>query len=42
LDIREIEWDVMDLIGLAQDRMEGSYEYGNELAGSIKWWKVLE
>jgi hypothetical protein len=42
MDIREIGWDVMDWIGLGQDRMEGSCGYGNEPPGSIKCWEVLE
>jgi hypothetical protein len=43
MDFREIEWDGMDWIDLAQDRdQEGSYEHGNKLSGSIKCWEVLE
>jgi hypothetical protein len=34
----------MDWIDLAQDKgpVEGSFEHGNETAGSIKCWEVLE
>jgi hypothetical protein len=38
-DLREIEWDGMDWIDLAQ---ESSCEHGNEFSGSIKCWEVLE
>jgi hypothetical protein len=37
MDLREIEWDVMDWIDLARDR-----EHGNEPPGSIKCCEVLE
>jgi hypothetical protein len=37
MDLREIGWDGMDWIDLAQDR-EGSCEYGNKTSGSIKLW----
>jgi hypothetical protein len=40
MDLREIGWDGMDWIDLAQDR--GSCERGNEPSGSIKCWEVLE
>jgi hypothetical protein len=42
--VREIGWDGMDWIDLAQDRdpVEGSCEHGNEPSGSIKCWEVLE
>jgi hypothetical protein len=38
IDLREIGWDGMDWIDLAQDRdqFEGSCEQGNEPSGSIK------
>jgi hypothetical protein len=39
IDLREIGWDDMDWIDLAQ---EGSCEHGNEPQGSIKCWEVLE
>jgi hypothetical protein len=44
MDLREIGWDGMDWIDLAQDRdtVEGSCEHGNELSGSIKCWEILE
>jgi hypothetical protein len=38
IDLREIGWDGVDWIGLAQD----SCEHGNEPPGSIKCWEVLE
>jgi hypothetical protein len=37
IDLRDIGWDGMDWIGLAQDR-----EHVNEPSGSIKFWEVLE
>jgi hypothetical protein len=44
IDLREIGWDGMDWINLAQDRdpVKGSCEHGHELSGSIKCWEVLE
>jgi hypothetical protein len=44
MDLREIGWDGMDWIDLAQDRDQwgGSCEHGNEHTGSIKCWEVLE
>jgi hypothetical protein len=39
IDLREIWWDGMDWIDLAQ---EGSCKHGNEPSDSIKCWKVLE
>jgi hypothetical protein len=42
MDVREIGWDGMDWIDLAQDRDQGSCEHGNEPSGSIKVWEVLE
>jgi hypothetical protein len=37
MDLREIGWDGMDWINLAQDRDSGvSCEHGNEPSGSIK------
>jgi hypothetical protein len=42
IDLREIGWDGMDWIELAQNRaVEGSCERGNEPSGSIKCWEVL-
>jgi hypothetical protein len=38
MDLREIEWDSMDWIDLAQNRDQ----WGNEPSGSIKCWEVLE
>jgi hypothetical protein len=37
MDIREIEWDGMDWIDLAQDK-----EHGTEPSGSITFLEVLE
>jgi hypothetical protein len=44
MDLREIGWDGMDWIDLAQDmdQRRGSCEHGNETSGSIKCWEVLE
>jgi hypothetical protein len=44
MGLREIGWDGIDWIDVAQDRdqFEGSYEHGNELSGSIKCSEVLE
>jgi hypothetical protein len=43
IDLREIRWDGMNWIDLAQDRtMEGSCEHGDEPSGSIKCWELLE
>jgi hypothetical protein len=39
MDLRELGWDGMDWIGLAQDR---ECEHGNEPSVSIKCWEVLE
>jgi hypothetical protein len=39
IDLREIGWNVMDWIDLAQ---EGYCENGNEPSDSIKSWEVLE
>jgi hypothetical protein len=38
IDLREIGWDGMDWIDLAQDRepVEGSCEHGDEPSGSLK------
>jgi hypothetical protein len=44
MDLREISWDGMDWVDLAQDRDQwrALFEYGNESSGSIKCWEVLE
>jgi hypothetical protein len=44
MDLREIGWDGMDWIDLAQDRgqFQDSYEHGNVPPGFIKCWEVLE
>jgi hypothetical protein len=38
MDLREIGWDGVDWIELAQDRDQwrGSYEHGDEPSGSLK------
>jgi hypothetical protein len=40
IDLREIEWDGMDWIDLAQD--SDSCEHGNEPSGSVKCWEILQ
>jgi hypothetical protein len=40
MDLREIGWDGMDWIDLAQE--EGSCGHCNKPSGSIKCWEVLE
>jgi hypothetical protein len=40
MDLREVGWDGMDWIDLAQDR--DRCECGDEPPGSIKCWEVLE
>jgi hypothetical protein len=40
MNLREIDWDDMDWIDLAQDRDQ--CEHDNELLGCIKCWKILE
>jgi hypothetical protein len=44
MDLREIGWDGVDWVDLAQDRdhWRGSCEHGDEPSGSIKCWEVLE
>jgi hypothetical protein len=43
MDLREIIWDVVDWIGLAQDRDQSrTHEHGNEPSGFIKCWQILE
>jgi hypothetical protein len=44
IDLREIGWDGMDWIDLAQDRDQwrAPCEHGNEPSGSIKCWEILE
>jgi hypothetical protein len=43
IDLREIGWDGMDWIGLAQDRDQWrTLEYADELAGSLTCWEVPE
>jgi hypothetical protein len=43
MDLREIGWEGMDWIDLAQDRDHwgGSYEHRNEPSGFIKCWEFL-
>jgi hypothetical protein len=44
MDLREVGWDGMDWIDLAQDRDQwrALVEHGNEPPCSIKCWEVLE
>jgi hypothetical protein len=43
MELRDIEWDCMDWIDLAQNRDKWSTcEHGNEPSGFIKCWEVLE
>jgi hypothetical protein len=44
MDLREIGWDGVDWVDLAQDKgpLEGSCEHGDKPSGSIKCWEVLE
>jgi hypothetical protein len=42
MTLREIGWDAMDWLDLAQDRDQCSCEHGNEPSGSIICWEVLE
>jgi hypothetical protein len=42
MDVREIVWDGMDWIDLAQDRNKGSCEHGNEPTGLMKCWEFFE
>jgi hypothetical protein len=39
IDLREIGWDGVDWVDLAQ---EGSCEHGDEPSGSLKCWEMLE
>jgi hypothetical protein len=43
MDLREVEWNGMDLTDLPQDRTNfaGSYEHGNEPSRYMKCWEVL-
>jgi hypothetical protein len=38
MDLREIGWDGMDWIDLAQDSDQWRAEHGNKPSGSIKCW----
>jgi hypothetical protein len=44
MDLREIGWDGVDWIDMAQDRDQwgGLCEHDIEPSGSIKCWEVLE
>jgi hypothetical protein len=43
MDLREIGWDGMDWIDLAQDRDQWrSLVNTNEPSGSLKCWEILE
>jgi hypothetical protein len=41
-DLREVRWEDMDWIDLAQGSVGGSCEHGNEPSGSMKCWEILE
>jgi hypothetical protein len=43
MDLKEIEWDDIDWIDLAQDKCQcRAREHSNESLGCIKCWEVLE
>jgi hypothetical protein len=42
IDLREIRWEGVDWIHLAQDRGQDPCEYGNEPSGSIKGGEFLD
>jgi hypothetical protein len=44
MDLREIGWDGLDWIDLAQDRDQWriSCEHSDRPSGSLKWWEVPE
>jgi hypothetical protein len=43
IDLRDIRWDGVDWIDIAQDRdVEGFCEHGIEPSSSIKCWEVVE
>jgi hypothetical protein len=44
MDLREVGWDGVDWIDLAQDRDQwgSSCEHGNEPPNSIKCWEIIE
>jgi hypothetical protein len=44
IDVREIVWDGMDCVHVAQDwdQWGGSCEHGDKLSVSIKYWEVTE
>jgi hypothetical protein len=35
-------WDGLDVSGSRYGSLEGSFEHGNELSGSIECWEILE
>ncbi|PNF15431.1 hypothetical protein B7P43_G18451 [Cryptotermes secundus] len=42
MDLREIGWDGIDWIDLAQDRDQWrARDHGNESSGSIECWEIL-
>jgi hypothetical protein len=42
MDLVEVGWGDVDWIGLAQDKVESSCEFGIEPSGSIKCWETIE
>jgi hypothetical protein len=44
MDLREIEWKLLDWFHLVQDRgkMADSFEYGNEPSGSIEGSEFID
>jgi hypothetical protein len=42
IDLREIGWDGMDWIDLAQDRDQWMAPFDDELSCSLKFWEVPE
>jgi hypothetical protein len=42
MDLREIGWDGVDWMDMAQGPVEGSCEHGIEPSGSMKCWGVPE
>jgi hypothetical protein len=42
MDLREIGWDDIDRIDLAQGRDRWRALVSNEPSGSIKFWEILE
>jgi hypothetical protein len=42
MKLRKIGWAVIDCSGFGYGPVEGSFEHGNELSGSIIFWEILE